>query len=59
MLELSNIKVQKESIRTDYTAVNVKGTLQGKENIIRCDVGYMDLYNGMKEISSWNYTENT
>ena len=59
MLELSNIKVQKEFIRTDYTAINVKGTLQGKENNIRCDVGNMDLYNAMKDFSSWNYTENT
>ena len=59
MLELSKIKAQKEFMRTDYTAINVKGTLQEKENSIRCDVGNMDLYNGMKEISSWNYTENT
>jgi len=50
--------VQKEFIRTDYTAINVKGTLQGKEDNIRCDVRNMDLYNGMKEISSWNYIEN-
>ena len=44
MLELSNIKAQKEFMRTDYTAINVKGTLQEKENSIRCDVGNMDLY---------------
>ena len=50
--------MQKEFIRTDYTAINVKGTLQGKEDNIRCDVRNMDLYNGMKEISSWNYIEN-